>query len=125
LKHGLKVMLVLLDKWPSRGRIVCANSYFASVQAAVELHKIGWRFIGVVKTATMKYPMDFMKSIKLPDSGTCSGMHARHSHNGHEMDFLAYTNTARTWSPTLGWRESFDDKCTQGSGDLLLGMWQD
>jgi hypothetical protein len=44
LKHGLKVMICLLQHWSPRGRVVCADSYFASVQAAVELYKIGWRF---------------------------------------------------------------------------------
>lgn len=89
-KHGLKVMIHLLDKWAPRGCIVCADSYFASVQAAVELYKLGWRFIGVVKTATTKYPMDFMKSIELPVRGTCSGMIAHHSNDGLEMDLLAF-----------------------------------
>jgi hypothetical protein len=31
LKHGLKVMLTLLNQWSPRGRVVCADSYFASV----------------------------------------------------------------------------------------------
>jgi Transposase IS4 len=90
LNHGVKVMIHLLDKWSPQGRIVCADSYFASVQAAVEMYKLGWQFIGVVKTATTKYPMDFLKSIELPVRGTCSGMIAHHSNDRLEMDLLAF-----------------------------------
>jgi hypothetical protein len=36
---------------------VCADSYFASVQAAEHLLSMGLKFIGVVKTATRKFPI--------------------------------------------------------------------
>jgi Transposase IS4 len=90
LLHGLKVMMVLLDKWPLRGRIVCADSYFASVQATVELYKIGWRFIGVVKTATKQFPMEFLKGIVLPERGTWGGLTSHHSKDGNVLDLIAF-----------------------------------
>ena len=43
-----------------------ADSYFASVSAAIRLKEIGLRFIGVVKTATKEYPMQYLGSIPLP-----------------------------------------------------------
>ena len=42
------------------------DSYFASVSAAIRLKEIGLRFIGVVKTATKEYPMQYLGSIPLP-----------------------------------------------------------
>jgi Transposase IS4 len=78
LKHGLKVMICLFQHWSPRGRVVCADLYFASVQAAVELYKIGWRFIGVVKTAYSLYPKTYLEKIKMPQRGTCAGLRTRH-----------------------------------------------
>jgi hypothetical protein len=47
--HGCKVMLHLLQFWTSaKCRIVCADSYFASVQAACRLFDMNFWFIVVV-----------------------------------------------------------------------------
>jgi len=70
LLHGINVMLELLDPWKSSGeRIVCADSYYASVAAAVELQKHGFRFIGVVKTATKQFPMTYLSAQELTNRG--------------------------------------------------------
>jgi hypothetical protein len=37
-----------------------ADSYFASVQAAIRLYSIGLRFIGTVKTATKEFPISYL-----------------------------------------------------------------
>jgi Transposase IS4 len=74
LKHGLKVMLTLLNHWAPRGRVICADSYFASVQAAIELYKRGWKLIGVVKTSHKMFPKKFLEKIALPDRGTFAGL---------------------------------------------------
>lgn len=59
LGHGCKVMLHLLHEWTSaKWRIVCADSYYASTQAAIELYKHNFRFIGVIKTATCLFPQN-------------------------------------------------------------------
>ena len=50
--QGTKVLLNLVEPWANTNTIVCADSYFASVGAALALKSIGLRFIGVVKTAT-------------------------------------------------------------------------
>jgi Transposase IS4 len=90
LNHGLRVMLFLLKGWSARGRIVCADSYFASVKAAVELYKRGWRFIGVAKTAHRQYPREFLFSVVLPERGNCAGLTARYCDDEVDMDLLAF-----------------------------------
>ena len=60
LNHGTTVLLDLLAPWYHSDRVVCADSYFASKQSADEQMRMGLRFIGVVKTATKKYPMGYL-----------------------------------------------------------------
>jgi hypothetical protein len=63
-------MKQLLDPWIGQSaRIVCADSYFASVGAALELKKLGFRFIGVIKTATKEYPMSYLQGLELQRRG--------------------------------------------------------
>ena len=50
--HGTKVMLELVSTWTHTDRVVCDDSYFALVGAALALLTLGLHFIGVVKTAT-------------------------------------------------------------------------
>jgi Transposase IS4 len=70
LKHGTVVLYRLVKPWYGRGdRIVCADSYFASVEAALHLEARGVRFIGVVKTATSTYPMKLLQYKVLPTRG--------------------------------------------------------
>jgi hypothetical protein len=65
LLHGIKVMKELIEPWSFSERMVCADSYFASVAAAEELMKFRFRFIGVVKTATKRYPMKYLSELVL------------------------------------------------------------
>ena len=65
IPHGTHILKYLTLPWANTRRGVCADSYFASVTSAEELMKIGLRFIGVVKTATKKFPMSYLSSIKL------------------------------------------------------------
>jgi hypothetical protein len=70
LNHGTVVLERLVKPWYGKGdRIVCADSYFASVEAALHLKARGLRFIGVVKTATSGYPMKLMQAKVLPSRG--------------------------------------------------------
>ena len=59
--------------WANTDRIVCADSYFASVPAAEELWKHGIRFIGVIKTETRKFPMAYLSNIDFQNRGDVSG----------------------------------------------------
>ena len=50
--HGTRVVKFLVWAWAKSGRVVCVDSYFASVPCVMVLKAMGIRFIGVVKTAT-------------------------------------------------------------------------
>ena len=52
IPHDKIGMKELVMPWVNMDRIVCADSYFASVPADEELWKHGIRFIGVIKTET-------------------------------------------------------------------------
>ncbi len=69
LLHGTKVLKQVVSPWFGSSRIVCAESYFASVGAAQELFRNGLRFIGVVKTATRGFPKTFLTSVELESCG--------------------------------------------------------
>ena len=47
--HGCNVLYELVQPWANTGAIVVADSYFASVQAALRLREIGLHFIGTIK----------------------------------------------------------------------------
>lgn len=89
LNHGVRVMKKLLEGWSPRNRVVCADSYFASVQAAIEMWKDGWRFIGVVKTAHKGYPKDFLGSVQLAKRGECAGLTTTFSYDGKDFQLMA------------------------------------
>jgi len=74
LLHGAKVMRELVLPWMHSDRIVCGDSYFASVPAATMMMRYGMRFIGVVKSATRQYPMSFLSQVELNNRGDRKGM---------------------------------------------------
>jgi hypothetical protein len=64
--HGCDVLYELVRPWANSDRLVVADSYFASVTTAIYLKKnAGLRFIGVVKTATKGYPMQYLSNVPL------------------------------------------------------------
>ena len=65
LPHGTSVLKYLVLPWAQTSRGVCADSYFASVATAQTLMGLGLRFIGVVKSATKKFPMKYLSSLEL------------------------------------------------------------
>jgi Transposase IS4 len=69
LLHGTKVLIELIKPWIGSNRCVCADSYFASVGGALELLKHRFRFIGPVKTATRKFPLQYLNSLVLHERG--------------------------------------------------------
>jgi hypothetical protein len=76
LLHGTKILKYLVQPWAGAGdRTVCADSYFASVGAAEELEKMGLGFIGVVKTATKRFPQRYLSSIELQARGDTRGVY--------------------------------------------------
>jgi Transposase IS4 len=71
--NGTKVLKELVMPWARAGRIVAADSGFNSVEGAEELYKAGLRYIGVVKTATRRYPMSALQ-IEFCSSGGRVGL---------------------------------------------------
>jgi len=67
--HGTAVIKNLVAPWAGTTRVVCADSYFASVATAQQLLGMGLRFIGVVKTATRGFPMASMSTAPLGARG--------------------------------------------------------
>jgi hypothetical protein len=54
---------------------VCADSYFASVQAACCLFDLNFWFIGLVKTATKMFPKLYLGKVELLIHGTVAAVH--------------------------------------------------
>ena len=71
---GTSAVLELTRPWHSTNRIVVADSAFASVNTAVQLNKRRLGFIGVVKTATKRFPMEPLQDTVLPSRGQYTGM---------------------------------------------------
>jgi hypothetical protein len=67
--HGTAVLSRLVAPWAGSWRVVCADSYFASVEAARYLLGMGLKFIGVVKTATRMCPMYILSRRELAQRG--------------------------------------------------------
>jgi hypothetical protein len=98
LLHGTKVMLSLLKGWRSaKPRIVCADSYFASVGAARRLFEYGFRFIGVIKTATKGFPIKFLGSVMMPERGTVVGLTAMHEDDEVQLLGFVYCDRDRRY----------------------------
>ena len=63
--HGASVLMDLILPWVNTHRIVWADSYFALVTAVEFIYLNGLKSIGVIKTATRKYPMAHLASQEL------------------------------------------------------------
>jgi hypothetical protein len=77
LLHGTEVLKFLLMPWVRTGRIVCADSYVASVPAAAELKRLGLHFIEVVKTASRMFPQDYLARLKIFNRGEQEGVYCK------------------------------------------------
>ena len=77
LPHCTKVLKELVISWANTDRIVCADSYIASVPAAEEFWKHGLHFIGVITTAMWNYMMAYRSNIELQNHGDMSGFLTR------------------------------------------------
>ena len=77
LIHITKVLKTLVAPRTNTNRIVCADSYFASVGLCEELKIFGLRFIGVVKMAKKRSPMAHLSQVKLVNKGYFSNLVCR------------------------------------------------
>ena len=71
------VLKFLVEPWVRTDRCVCADSYFASVNAVTVMRMMGLRFIGVVKTATKKFTMTYLSNLEMVQWGDYKGLVAR------------------------------------------------
>ena len=74
---GTNVLKFLVEPWVRTDRCVCADSYFVSVNAVTVMRPMGLHFIGVVKTATKKFPMSYLSNLELVQCGDNKGLVAR------------------------------------------------
>lgn len=74
LSHGTALTCRLTGPWAHTNRIVCADSYFASVETARVLYDHGTRFIGVVKTAHRCFPLAHLGAVPMEGRGKWTSM---------------------------------------------------
>ena len=75
--HGTNVLKFLVEPWVRMDCCACADSYFASVNAVTVMRMMVLCFIGVVKTATKKFPMSYLSTLELVQRGDYKGFVAR------------------------------------------------
>eukprot|EP00731_Ephydatia_muelleri_P003576 Em0001g3576a len=63
-KAGTAQVLRLTEPWHGSGRVINADSAFASVTTAEACRKYGLHFTGSVKTATTKFPMKYLNDLE-------------------------------------------------------------
>ena len=96
--HGTCVMLNLLAPWHHDGeRVVCGDSYFASVSAVTEMKKVGLRFIGVIKTATKQFPMAYLSSREVIERGNNSALYTKNEDGGIELLAVMWVDRERRY----------------------------
>ena len=83
LNEGAKVLKELAMPWAKTDCLAVADSCFASVVTAEACCKIGLRFIGVVKTATRKFPYQCLQACELEERGSFKALF---HHKIHESD---------------------------------------
>jgi Transposase IS4 len=57
LNHGTEVLMTLVRPWYGSKWLVVADSFFSSIQTAIQLKAKNLVYIGVVNTATKEFPM--------------------------------------------------------------------
>jgi hypothetical protein len=82
LIHGCIVVKELVKPWFYTRRVICGDSYFASKSTALELLRLGLGFIGVVKTATRGYPVEYLHGVVAQERGQWKGV--VHKIDGHD-----------------------------------------
>jgi Transposase IS4 len=96
--HGCNVLYYLVKPWANTDAVVVADSYFASVPAALRLKSIGLRFIGVIKTATKEYPMRYLSSIPLPGGrGSRKGLLSTDAESGTQLLSFVWVDRDRRY----------------------------
>jgi hypothetical protein len=95
--HGTKVLKELVSPWAQSDRLVCADSYFSSVAMVEEMARMRLRFIGVVKTATRRYPMDYLSNLVFRNRGERHGVVAKDADNNVNMMAFVWMDRERRY----------------------------
>ena len=95
--HGTAVLRRLVEPWAGTQRIVCADSYFASVEAADEMRKIGLKFIGVVKTASTKFPIRYLSGLEIDGRGKWNTLVRKDDTGNQDMMAVVWVDRNRRY----------------------------
>ena len=96
-QHGTAVLRRLVAPWAGSERVVCADSYYASVCTAETLQRMGLKFIGVIKTATTKYPMSHLSVQELSERGQHVCMIRKDENNSPSMMAVLWLDRERRY----------------------------
>jgi Transposase IS4 len=97
LLHGIKVTKELVAPWMHSDRVVCGDSYFASVACAKELLRYRLRFIGVVKTANRMFPHAYLSNLELQERGQHEGLVAKDGNGRPELLSFVWVDRERRY----------------------------
>ncbi len=97
LLHGTRVLKELVQPWSISDRCICADSYFASVQAVEELQRMRLKFIGVVKTSTRRYPMNYLSHLHFHNRGDQHGVVAKDADGNPNMMAFVWVDRERRY----------------------------
>ena len=108
LNHGCKVLKQLIHPWIRTNRVVCADSYFASVSTAMELKRLGMRFIGIVKQATKMFPQAYLQQLEFGGRGEWKGVATKDEQGEEKMYAFVWVDRERRYfiSNTSNLREA-------------------
>ena len=92
-KAGTAQVLRLTEPWHGSGRVINADSAFASVTTAEACRKYGLHFTGLVKTATTKFPMKYFNDLEYNEPGDHHVLTA--TINGHSYIACGWMDSTR------------------------------
>jgi hypothetical protein len=97
--------LRLVQPWFSSGRIVCGDSWFASVETAVFLRKNGLHFTGLVKGSSKYFPKKYLNNFNHPTRGDTATLTATKdgvpliAHSWSDRKLKCFVSTCGTTLP--------------------------
>lgn len=97
LSHGAAVTKRLVYPWAGTNRIVCGDSYFASVHTARVMYDMGLKFIGVVKTATRSFPYKHLASVPIHGRGKWESMAYKDTAGGCDLAAVVWVDRERRY----------------------------
>ena len=97
LNHGCKVLKQLIHPWIRTNRVVCADSYFASVSTAMEMKRLGMRFIGIVKQATKMFPQAYLQQLEFGGRGEWKGVATKDEQGEEKMYAFVWVDRERRY----------------------------